>query len=100
MKGHVRERDKGHWYAVIDAREPVTGERRRKWVSLPDCTGKRQAQLACSRLITEMQRGSYLEPTNTTIQAFLIIGSVTKRTRYLRVLLKLIEKRPATLFLL
>jgi integrase len=71
MRGHIRERGRNHWYAVIDIRDPVTGERRRKWVSLPDCTGKRQAQLACSRLITEMQRGSYLEPTNTTIAGFI-----------------------------
>src|SRR5262245_860435 len=70
MKGHIRERGDGHWYAVIDIRDPA-GERRRKWVSLPNCKGKRQAQLACSRLITEMQRGSYLEPTNTTIAGFI-----------------------------
>jgi hypothetical protein len=70
MKGHVRERGKNHWYAVIDIRDPVTGTRRRKWVSLPDCKGKRQAQLACSRLITEMQRGSYLEPIDTTVTVF------------------------------
>src|SRR5262245_16235123 len=71
MKGHVRERGKGRWYAVIDVRDPVTGERRRKFISLPDCKGKRAAQLACSRLITEMQRCSYLEPANTTVAAFI-----------------------------
>jgi hypothetical protein len=98
MRGHIRLRG-NVWYAVLDIRDPNTGVRRRRWVSLPDCKGKRQAQLACSRLITEMQRGSYLEPTNTTIAGFLIIGFVTRRTRYPHVLLRLIEKRPATSFL-
>ena len=40
MRGHVRERGRGHWYAVIDIRDPVTGKRRRKWHSLADAKGK------------------------------------------------------------
>jgi integrase len=71
MKGHIRERGDGHWYAVIDIRDPVTGKRRRKWHSLPDCKGKRQAETACSRLVTEMQRGTYLEPGRCTVALFL-----------------------------
>jgi hypothetical protein len=43
MRGHIRQRGEGHWYAVIDIRDPVTGTRRRKWISLPDCKGKREA---------------------------------------------------------
>jgi integrase len=71
MKGHIRERSPGRWYAVIDIRDPVTGKRRRKWHSLPDCKGKRQAETACSHLITEMQRGTYLEPGRCTVASFL-----------------------------
>ena len=59
MRGHIKERGNGHWYAVLDIRDPNTGARRRKWISLPDCKGKRAAQIACSALITEMQRGTY-----------------------------------------
>jgi hypothetical protein len=53
---------KGRWYAVLDTRGAVTGERKRKWVSSQDCKGKRDAQTACSKLITEMKAGSYVEP--------------------------------------
>jgi len=34
MKGHMRERGAGNWYAVIDMRDPSTGKRKRKWHSL------------------------------------------------------------------
>ena len=71
MRGHVRERGRGHWYAVIDIRDPVTGKRRRKWHSLPDAKGKRQAEVACAHLIAEMASGTYLEPARTTVAAFL-----------------------------
>src|SRR5215813_1338050 len=70
MRGHVRLRGQ-RWYAVIDVQDATTQKRRRKWISLPDCKGKRAAELACSHLITEMQRGSYLEPANTTVAAFI-----------------------------
>ena len=33
MKGHVRERGAGNWYAVIDLRDAATGKRKRKWHS-------------------------------------------------------------------
>jgi len=73
MRGHVRERPpgSGNWYAVIDVPDPVTGNRRRKWHSLSECIGKRQAQAACARLITELQGGTYLEPSRLTLAQFL-----------------------------
>ena len=70
MKGHVRERGKGRWYAVIETRDGA-GKRKRKWVSLPDCKGKRDAETACGKLIAEMNRGTYLEPSKTTLGEFL-----------------------------
>jgi hypothetical protein len=64
MKGHIRERSPGHWAIVLDLRDPGTGKRKRKWHAF---TGtKRQAQTECSRLITEMSRGTYLEPAKET----------------------------------
>jgi integrase len=54
---------------VIDLRDPATGKRRRKWHSFAGT--KRQAQVECSRLISEMQRGTYLEPNKTTVAQFL-----------------------------
>ena len=70
MKGHVRERGAGNWYAVIDVRDPDSGKRSRKWHSL-DATRKREAQIECARLISELDGGTYLEPSKTTLAAYL-----------------------------
>jgi len=43
MKGHIRERSPGHWAIVIDAQDPKTGKRRRKWHSFKGT--KREAQV-------------------------------------------------------
>jgi Phage integrase, N-terminal SAM-like domain len=70
MKGHVRERGKGNWYAVLDVRDPATGKRRRKWHSLQG-KGKREAQIECADLISRLAHGAYLEPDKTTLAEFL-----------------------------
>lgn len=70
MKGHVRERGRGNWYAVIDARDPATGKRKRKWHTL-DAAGKRQAQIECAALISAIQGGTYMEPDKTTLAEYL-----------------------------
>jgi hypothetical protein len=43
MRGHVRERGKGNWYAVVSSQDQ-TGKRKVKFISLPDAKGKREAQ--------------------------------------------------------
>jgi integrase len=69
MKGHIRERSPGHWAIVIDVRDPETGERKRRWHSF---TGtKREAQVECARLLTEQKAGTAVEPSRTTVAAFL-----------------------------
>jgi integrase len=68
MKGSIRERSPGHWAIILDQRDPATGKRKRKWHSF---TGtKRQAQIECARLISEMSGGSYLEPSKITVVKF------------------------------
>jgi integrase len=67
MKGHIRERSAGHWAIVLDIQE--VGKRRRKWHSFRGT--KRQAQIECARLISEVQSGNYLEPAKTTLTQFL-----------------------------
>ena len=67
MKGHIRERSPGSWAIVIDIDDP--GKRRRKWHSFRGT--KRQAQIECARLISELQSGDYLEPAKTTLAQFL-----------------------------
>lgn len=71
MKGHVRERGKGNWYAVLSMRDPQTGKRKVKFVSLPGAKGKREAQQECARIVTEMSNGAFVEPGKTTLSQFL-----------------------------
>lgn len=70
MKGHIRERGKGNWYAVIEARDPATGKRKRKWHSLK-ANRKREAEDECAALIAGVNAGTYVEPKKTTIAQFL-----------------------------
>ncbi|MGY4624587.1 tyrosine-type recombinase/integrase [Bradyrhizobium sp. USDA 4486] len=71
MKGHVRERGKGHWYAVVDIRDSVTGKRKKKWHSLPGCKGKREAQEKCALIIADLAKGQYVEPSRETVEVYL-----------------------------
>jgi Phage integrase, N-terminal SAM-like domain len=69
MKGHIRERSPGRWAIVLEVRNPETGKRKRKWHSFKG--GKREAQIECARLIADLDSGAYLEPSKTTVSAFL-----------------------------
>jgi integrase len=69
VKGHIRERSPGHWAIILDARDPQTGKRRRRWHSF---TGtKRQAQVECARLVSEAQQGGAVDPSRITLAEFL-----------------------------
>jgi integrase len=69
MKGHLRERSPGRWAIILDARDPATGKRKRRWHAF---TGtKRQAQIECARLISEMRGGTYVEPSKLTLSQFI-----------------------------
>jgi integrase len=69
MKGHIRERSPGHWAIVLEQRDPATGKRKRKWHSFKGT--KREAQIECARLISEVKGGTYIEPSKTTFGQFL-----------------------------
>jgi integrase len=68
MKGHLRERSPGHWAIVIDVRDPQTGKRKRRWHSFKGT--KREAQINCARLLTELKAGTAVEPSRITLAAF------------------------------
>jgi integrase len=70
MKGHLRERPKGsgNWAIVLDVRDPTTGKRKRRWHSFAGT--KRQAQVECARLLTEMKNGTSVDPSRMTVAAF------------------------------
>jgi len=71
MKGSVVQKRKGssHWYAILERRDEATGKRVRKWVSLR-ATGKRQAQIECARIITELKANTFQEPSKVTLAEF------------------------------
>jgi integrase len=71
MKGHVRERGKGNWYAVLSVKDPQTGKRKVKWHSLPGCNGKREAENECRRILQEMIGGGYVNSNKITVAEFL-----------------------------
>ena len=66
MKGSIRERSPGRWAIIID--DPNSSTCKRRWHSFKGT--KRQAQLKCAALITDMQNGSYLAPDKTTFAEF------------------------------
>ena len=74
MKGSIKERSPGHWAIILEQREAATGKRKRKWHSFKGT--KRQAQIECARLISEMKGGTYL-PTPVAYQGALYALSET-----------------------
>ena len=66
---HLRERSPGHWAIILDTRDPQTGARKRRWHSFAGT--KRQAQVECARLISQIQAGTQVDPTRETVAAFL-----------------------------
>jgi hypothetical protein len=68
MKGHIRERSPGCWAIVLDVRDTETGKRKRRWHSFRGT--KRAAQIECARLISDLQGGTYLQPSKTTVAQF------------------------------
>jgi integrase len=71
MRGHIRERGKGKWYAVLSVKDPQTGKRKVKFVSLPDAKGKREAQQHLARMLTELDAREFVEPNKVPVAQFL-----------------------------
>lgn len=69
MKGHLRERSPGHWAIILDAHDPHTGRRKRRWHSFAGT--KRQAQVECARLISEAQDGAAVDFSRVTVGAYI-----------------------------
>jgi integrase len=69
MKGHIRERSPGRFAIVLDVRDPETGKRKRRWHSFRGT--KRAAQVECARLVSELNGGTYIDPSKVTLAEFL-----------------------------
>jgi integrase len=63
----IHKRGKGNWYAVLYVRDPATGKSKQQWRSLPDCKNKTQAKAAHAALIAEINAGSFIISSKTTI---------------------------------
>jgi len=69
MRGSLKQRSQNHWAIILDARDPQTGRRKRRWYSF---TGsRREAETERARLITEIEKGTAAEPGRLTVAAFL-----------------------------
>jgi integrase len=69
MKGSLIERGPGRWAIILDAHDPKTGKRRRRWHTFHGT--KREAQIERARLIAGRADGTYIDPTRITVAAFL-----------------------------
>jgi Phage integrase, N-terminal SAM-like domain len=73
MKGHIRKRGNS-WAIVLEVRDPVTGERKRKWHTFgnPDGSlpGKKAAEAECRRLVSALEGGTSIDATKETVAAF------------------------------
>jgi integrase len=79
VRGHIRERSRGHWAIVIDLRDAATGRRKRKWHSFKG--NKREAQKECARLIHELSVGAYIVPSRATLAAYLEVWLTDIKSR-------------------
>jgi integrase len=68
MRGHVRKRG-GVWCFVIDLPRVGTGGRRQRWFSGFDT--RKQAEAALSAVLSDLGKGSYVEPSALTVGEFL-----------------------------
>src|SRR4051812_41928627 len=69
MRGSLRERSPGRWAIILDVADAATGKRKRRWHSFAGT--KRQAQVECARLVSELQSGTTAEPSRLTVAAYL-----------------------------
>jgi len=70
MRGHIRKRGKNSWSLVVElGRDPLTGTRRQKWITVRGT--RKQAEARLSEVISSLERGAYVEPTRDTIAEYL-----------------------------
>jgi hypothetical protein len=83
MRGHVRQRGKGNWYAVLSIRDPQTGKRKTVWRSLPGAAGKREAEVECAKLVQQISGGDFVLSDSATlrqwVEHWLNIGAPGRR---------------------
>jgi integrase len=77
MRGSIIKRDSVYYVKIELDPDPVTGKRRTKWHS--GYRTKREAERARIDLLSKVDRGAYVEPTQETVAEFLEEWLVTIR---------------------
>jgi integrase len=69
-QGHIRSQGEGSWEIKFDlGRDPVTGKRITKYVTFRGT--KRKAQEELTRLLSQRNEGTYVDPTRMTVAEYL-----------------------------
>lgn len=69
MRGHIRRQGRKSWAVVLDIGFDRRGRRRQKWHTVRGT--KRDAEQELSRILRELDTGTYVEPTRLTVGEFL-----------------------------
>jgi hypothetical protein len=69
-QGHIRSQGEGSWEIKFDVgRDPLTGKRITKYVTFRGT--KRKAQEELTRLLSQRNEGTYVDPTRMTVAEYL-----------------------------
>lgn len=82
MRGHIAKRGNKYSFVIDIGRDPVTKKRRQKRVS--GFTSEKKARKAMVDMMAELNRGTYVEPTNETFGKYLMswLNHKEKRVAY------------------
>lgn len=69
MKGYFRKRGSKWSFSIDVGRDPETGKRKQKTVS--GFKTKKEAEKACAEMILQIEKGSFIQPSDQTISEFL-----------------------------
>jgi hypothetical protein len=69
MRGHILKRGNTYSLVVDIGRDPKTGRRQQKWYSVGP--RKKEAERRAAEILSELNRGPYVEPTTMTVAEFL-----------------------------
>lgn len=69
MKGHIRKRGNKYCIVIDIGPDPETGKRRQKWFS--GYKTKKEAEKDVAKKITELNEGTFIEPSKITLKEYL-----------------------------
>jgi len=71
MPGHLEKKEDRSWNIIVEAgRDPVTQKRKRIKQAFEGT--KREAEIEMARLVTELEKGTYIEPGKMTVGEYLL----------------------------